>query len=204
MSSAISDFIRDLNFESFLWDLNQGGWFEFVFPFLLVYALVFTITDKIDIIKEKKPVRVIVALVFALFAIAFPITGEGSGYGPGQGQTLGDLMMTMFPGVTAFSIAVLALYIVVAMLGIDLMRFFGEKEDQNKILKYILGGLGFLVVLYYFGLGFEWWSPNSSGELSWLFDILEDPLLYILILFGLFFWWVTKDDGDSKPPKSED
>lgn len=192
MSSAVSDFIRDLDFKSFLSDLDQGGWYEFVFPFLLVYALVFTITEKIHIVKDKKPVRVIISLVFALFAIAFPITGEGSSVG--SGKTLGDLMMIMFPGVTAFAIGILALYIVIAMLGIDLMKFFGNDEKTNNILKYILGALGFFVVIYYFGTGFGWWYAGDSGELDWLFEILEDPTLYIILVFGLFFWWVTKDD----------
>ncbi len=43
-------------------------------------------------------------------------------------------MSVLFPGVTAFTMGILALYIVVAMLGIDLTKFFGNDDDNNNIL----------------------------------------------------------------------
>lgn len=190
---SVSEFFEDVDFEEFLDALYDGGWFEYVLPFMLIYAVVLTILNKVELFKDKKPVRVIIAAVFGLFAIAFEIPGSGN-------NTLGDLMMALFPGVSAFTVGVLALYIVVAMLGVDLTKFFGEGEDSNKFIMWILGALGLFVVIYNYGVGLEWWGDGDYGWWDWLIGydgILRDPMLYILVLFGLFFWWVTKDNDES-------
>lgn len=199
---TISEVLSGLDFGSFLVSLQQGGWFDFVFPFMLVYAVVFTILKNVELFKDKKSVRIIIALVFALFSIAFPITSEtncgfvGGSYQSGvvPGCTIGSLMMTLFPGVTAFSFGILALYIIIAMLGVDLTKFFGDKDEYNKYVVWILGGLGLIVVVYYFSLAFGWTGFNTGSEIDRFF---KDPMLYILILFGVFFWWVTKDEDNS-------
>lgn len=188
---VVGDMLRDLDIASFINDLEYGGWFEYVFPFMLVYAIVFTILNYVHIFDDKKPVKVIIAFVVALFAIAFPITDDN--------LTLGELMEVLFPGVTAFTIGILALYIVVAMLGIDLNKFFGDDEGNNNILKYILGGIGLIVVAYYYAKAFGW----NGWDGSWLEDLLTDPLLYILIIFGLFFFWINSDEGEGNSKKRE-
>jgi len=205
--ATISNFFANLRFDQLLAGLYQGGWYQYVFPFMLVYAVVFTILNKVTLFEDKKPVKIVIALVFALFAIAFPVTGDSYTCGinlsvnPTYGcETLGDLMMVLFPGVTAFAIGVLSLYIVAAMLGLDLMNFLGTEKD-NKILKYILGGLGLFVVIYYYARGFGWFGFQSS-QTFWLTSLLGDPMLWILIIFGLFFFWVTGDETNS-PKKSK-
>ena len=202
---VLTDRLSDLDFQNFLGALFDGGWFDFVFPFLLVYAVVFTILEKVHIFENKKSVRIIIALIFAIFAISFPITGDlnscsipnyGQGYYSGGCETLGSMMMILFPGVSVFAIGILSLYIVVAMLGIDLTDFLdGEKKDY---IKYILGGLGFIVVLYYYAKGFGWIGFDDDNWL-WGYDgILRDPLLYILAVFGFLFFWISSDDDESK------
>jgi len=201
--AVISNFFANLRFDEFIAALFYGGWYQFVFPFMLVYAVVFTILNKVDLFADKKPIKVIIALVFSFFAIAFPITGDAVSCGlksspqvaSGSCQTLGDLMMVLFPGVTAFAIGVLALYIVAAMLGVDLVNFFGANEKDNKMIRYILGGLGIFVVIYYYARGFGWFGFSNSN--FWLLNLFQDPMLYILIIFGLFFFWVTKDESKS-------
>ncbi|MCB0370267.1 MAG: hypothetical protein KDD45_12800 [Bdellovibrionales bacterium] len=198
MAGSISDWLREADFGTILGDLEAYGWFHFVFPFLLVYAVVFTVLNKVEIFDEKKPVKVIIALVFSLFAVAFPISDQsdcgisGSSYNFGTsngGCTVGDLMISLFPGVTAFSMGILALYIVAAMLGVDLTKFLGSSA-KDAWIRYVLGAVGLLVVIYYFALGFGWNGFNGSG----FEDFFKDPLLYIIIIFVLFFWYVSKDD----------
>lgn len=191
---TVSDALSEVDFADFIYDLDRYGWFEYVFPFMLVYAIVLTILNNVDIFKERKSVRVIISLVISLFSIAFEITDTG--------ETLGDLMMVLFPGITAFSMGVLALYIVVAMLGVDLKKFFGDdNEDQNKWILYILGGLGLLVVVYYYAKGFGWDGFDSGSELR---EFIEDPMLYILIIFGAVFWFITKEDTPNRDEEDEE
>lgn len=203
---ALTDSLADVNFLDFIDALFRGGWFDFVFPFLLIYAVVFTILQNVKIFEDKKSVRIIIALVFGLFAIAFPITGDLScnipNAGVGNGgyynngcQTLGSLMMTLFPGVSAFSIGILGLYIVIGMLGIDVNDFLDG--DSKKYVTWILGALGLFVVIYYYALGFGWDGFDGNNWL-WGYDgILRDSLLYILLVFGFLFFWVTKEDDNS-------
>ena len=197
----VSDFFSDIDFGEFIGALYDNGWYEVVFPFMLVYAVVFTILNQVAIFEDKKPVKVIVALVFAFFSVTFPIAEGPISCGFGAGSTtlhsdisLGDFMACLFPGVTAFTMVVLALYIVAAMLGVDLADFFGDGKKPNKIT-YILGAIGVFVVGYYYARGFGW--DGFEGSDNWLWGdngVLFDPFLYVLIVFVGFFYWVTKDD----------
>ena len=208
MATSISNWLREVDFATFLYDLEAYGWFHFVFPFLLVYAIVFTILNKVEIFEDKKPVKVIIAFVFSLVAVSFPITDEtscgyhSSSYALFGGQcTVGDLMISLFPGVTAFSMGILGLYIIAAMLGVDLTKFFGkDADDKNKWVMYVLGALGVLVVIYYYARGFGWDGFDGSG----LHEFFSDPLLYIIILFGLFFWYVSGDEDEFKQRENID
>lgn len=199
--STISDFIADADLRSFFFDLADAGWFHYVFPFLLVYALVLTILNRVEIFQKNKAVRIVIAAIFGIFAIAFPISEGPCGspiagnFGITNGCTIGDLMISLFPGVTAFSIGILALYIVAAMLGVDLMSFLGKDESNQQVMRYILGFIGLIFVIFYFGLGYGWWDNFNSN--FWLFEILRDPLLYIIIIFALLFFWISGEDGDS-------
>ena len=192
--SAVVDGLSSVDFEGFIEGLIQGGWIEFFFPFLLMYAIVLTVMSKAEVFKENKAVRVIIALVFALFSVIFPVSSTCNidvekhlDY-----CTLGTYMAGLFPGVSLFAIGVLCLYIVAALLGQDLTTFLGDGQS-NKPLLYILGGIGALIV------GWQWLSAffdidSSSG--FWGSDILQDPVLYILILFVLLFWWISRDDEE--------
>ena len=202
--SAVADFFDNIEFYDVIDILVEGGWYHYLFPFLLVYAIVLTILNRAKIFEKSKPTRVIIALVFALFSIAFPITDSNcyaSGYsGITPGCTLGDFMVVLFPGVTAFTIGVLALYIVAAMMGVDLMRILGDDENKQQVMKYVLGVLGALVVIYYYAKGFGWEGLNSN---FWLWELLQDPFLYIIIIFGLVFFWVSKDGGEESSDEGE-
>ena len=215
---TLSEMLGDMDIQSFFQTLFDGGWYDFVFPFLMVYAIVFTILPNIKIFSDdgpedanktnKKPIRIIIALIFAFFAIAFPISGDvascGIATGPGGGvgsdscQTLGGLMMTLFPGVTAFSFGVLGLYIVAGMLGLDLNNIIkiGKGNDAKPIVTYVIGGLGALIVVYYYARGFGWDGFGVIGD-WWIWELLGDPALLMLIIFGFLFYWISKDETNS-------
>lgn len=184
----ISDFFNSVNFNDIINPLIYGGWYQYLFPFLLVYAVVLTILNRVEVLKDNKATRVIVAFVFGLFSIAFPISNDG--------RTLGEFLMVLFPGVTAFTMGVLALYIVAAMLGVDLIKLLGESDEQKKTMRLILGGLGILVVAYYYAKGFGWYGLDNSN--FWLWQLLSDPLLWIIIVFGVIFYWISSEDNSSR------
>lgn len=208
---ALTNKLSEVDFVGFITALYSGGWYDFVFPFMLVYAIVFTILQKVKII-DKKSVKVVIALVFALFAVAFPINGNldcgvnstsGGGYNA-DCPTMGSLLMSLFPGVTAFAFGVLALYIVIAMLGVDLTEFLGG--DFNNYVKYIIGGIGAFVVIYYYAVAFGWNGFDSGGTFDWLWGdngLIWDPMLYILAIGGWIFYMISSGDNDEPDDDDE-
>ena len=192
-NSVILDSLASIGFREFLDSLIRGGWVEFFFPFLLIYAIVLTIMNRVEVFKGNKATRVIIALVFALFSVSFPIsqtcninTSVHLGY-----CTLGSYMSALFPGVSLFAIGILCLYIIAALLGRDLTNFLGK---DNPLVIYILGGIGALIVLWQWGNAFfDFGGGGSLGD-NWFLRLLQDPVLYIIILFIVLFWWISKED----------
>jgi hypothetical protein len=199
--ASISNWFSEVNFSSFLVNLEQNDWFAYVFPFLIIYTVIFAVLGRVDLFKDKKSAKVSIAIVFSLFAIAFPISDSSSCglYGGGHALngdcSIGDLMVSLFPGVTAFSVGILGLYLVSAMLGVDLMNILGESEKEQKIVRIVLGFLGLLIVLYYFARGFGWVGIGGTG--GGIREFFTDPLLYMIIVFGLFFFYIGRDDKKS-------
>lgn len=189
--SFVLDSLSSVDFYGFINALIDGGWVEFFFPFLLIYAIVLTIMNRVEVFKGNKATRVIIAFVFALFSISFPVsrtcnieTTYQLGY-----CTLGSYMAALFPGVSLFAVIILALYIIAALLGRDLTEFLGK---DNNLVVYVLGGIGALIILWQWGSAF--FDFGGSYGNNWFINLLQDPVLYILILFILLFWWISKED----------
>lgn len=193
-ANTLSNLLADMDLPGLIINLERYGWFHIVFPFLLVYAIVFTILNQISLFEERKPVKVIVAFVFAIFSVSFPINAFG--------ETIGDLMILLFPKVTAVTMGILSLYIIAAMLGVDLMSFLGKDNENNNIIRYILGAIGLLIVGYYFGIAMDWWRDDFRN--LWLIQLLTDPLLWVIVVFVFFFWYLSKDDSEDHRKKHKD
>jgi hypothetical protein len=193
---ALSDFLSDMDLVDFFETMKSQGWFEYIFPFMLIYVIVFTSLKQVEIFKEKKSVRIIISVVIGLFAVAFPINETG--------DTIGVFLQGLFPGVTAFSLGILALYIIAGLLDVDLLEFLGRTKKDKKIMQIVLPILGMLFVVFYFGKGFGWWDETTIGdEFDWLIEFITDPLLWVLIVFGLVMFWVNKDDEKNLSDKSK-
>ncbi len=187
MAGPVTDFLSSLDFTSIVGTFNTYGWTNIFFPFLLIYAIVFTILDNVEIFKggNKKKIRIVIALIFAIISVAFPINDNN--------DTIGDLISVLFPGVGAITMGILGLYIVAGMMGKDLLGFLDDPE-HNKWVKYVLGGVGALFVLFYFGKGMGWFSSSITD--NFFVRLILDPGLWILVILFLLFRWVT-DDGST-------
>ena len=52
--ASISDFFSDINLFDFVETLVDGQFFDVVFPFLLVYAILFTVLQRVKIFQNKR------------------------------------------------------------------------------------------------------------------------------------------------------
>jgi len=195
MAGPLTNALNSIDFQSIINSLRNSGWLQYFFPFLLVYAITYVVLDKIKLFegKEKKPVRVIISLVFAITSIAFDVT---------QGHTLGDLLYNLFPGVSALSVAILGLYIIMAMFDVDPMEFTGDK-DIDKYIKITLGVIGVIWLIYYFGLGLGYWN-NVNWQDNFVIRLLKDPTLWILVVMYFTFKWISSDETENKSKKNKE
>lgn len=66
-------FLASASITDFLNAMSDQGFFAYVLPFLLIFALVFGILNQIKIFKESKGVNGIIALVVGLLALQFDL-----------------------------------------------------------------------------------------------------------------------------------
>ena len=126
MSSTLVDSFRKMDFFEIRDTLRDESYTDVLFPFLLIYALIYTALTKIKLFQNKsgnpnKPVITIISLTFSWFATAYEIS---------PGYSMGKLLSLMFPNISALTIGILTLYIVGAMLNKNffknLVRFNGD------------------------------------------------------------------------------
>ena len=55
---------------------EQAGFFTYLLPFLLIFALVFGILTQIKLFKDSKSINGIIALVVGLLALQFPMVPQ--------------------------------------------------------------------------------------------------------------------------------
>ena len=135
----------------------------YIFPFLLLYGLVFTIlsSDKITIFRNKngvlmKKVVIIISFIFASFGSVIEI---------GEGKNLASFMEILFPNVTTIGLLILALYLVGSSLGYDFFRGIYRKDTTAYIIIFfvlLVFGISFFIFLDYTNLlNFSDMSSNS-------------------------------------------
>lgn len=59
-----------------LYEWEQAGFFSYLLPFLLIFALIFGILQQIKLFKDNKAINGIIALVVGLMALQAPMVAE--------------------------------------------------------------------------------------------------------------------------------
>lgn len=182
-----------LDFRSMFSYWQQLGLTDVILPFLLLFAILFGVLQKVAIFSEKvgekrvpnKKINAIIALTISLLAVIPHVTG---GY-PG-GVDIVDLMNRFLPQSTFVILVVIMVLLLVGLVG-------GGIPSGITMLVGLAGvvALG-LIILHAV-------SPYQRLPL-WL-QFFNDPafqaLIIILIVFGLIVWFVTRDEesGDKRP-----
>lgn len=125
---------------------EQIGFFSYLLPFLLIFALVFGILVKVKLFKDNKAVNAIIALVVGLMAVQF------------------DLVSTFFSNVFPMMGVALAIILILFIL----MGLFLDPE--HPAMNWILFGVGaiiFIVVLVQ-SAGAMGWSAGYWWQDNWV------------------------------------
>lgn len=133
---------------------QSAGVYQFVLPFLLVFAIVFGILTTTNILGKNKGIHVIIALVIGLMSI---------GYSSSLGFSLGDFLQTLFPRL-GIGLAVLVAVMVLVGLFVS--------DDERKYWLWGLGAIGIIIALVIISQTFDALSFFSfsgySDNIGWI------------------------------------
>ena len=145
------------SFGDLLVQMEQAGFFAYVLPFLLIFALIFGILTRTQIFKNNKAINAVIAFVVGLLALQFDFVPV--------------FFSEIFPRLGVGLAVILALLILAGL-------FF---DPANKMVNYGLLAVGiivFLVVLVQ-TVGVAGWYSGF-----WLYDNWSRILL-VLIVIGI-------------------
>jgi len=163
---------------SVLLQWQSAGVFDYLLPFLLIFALVMAILQKSKILGDQKGLNIIISVVIGFLAL--------------QLDFVPMLFRELFPRV---GVAVAVLLILLIFIGM-----FVDVDDKTKWPSYVLMAIGFVMFLIIIVQSFDrfgWYgSWNMTDYTGWI--ILAVLLIGLIVAVSV----AKNDSGSSKPSKT--
>jgi hypothetical protein len=152
------------SFSELLMYMEQAGFFAYVLPFLLIFALVFGILTKVKIFGDNKAVNAVTALAVGLLALQF------------------DFVPLFFSQI--FPRLGIGLAIILALL--VLVGLFAPSKPEAWT-HWIFFGAAFIVFVVVVVQTFGWlgWGQASLWYYNW------PQILVVALILGLFIWMLV-------------
>jgi peptidoglycan/LPS O-acetylase OafA/YrhL len=150
---------------------EQMGFFSYLLPFLLIFALVFGILTKTNIFKDNKTVNGIIALAVALMALQFNFVSE--------------FFSQVFPRV-GVGLAVILIIMIIAGLF--------APQDSN-VVNYILLGVGVLIV----GFILIQSAGQLGWQVGQFWDKYAGVIIAIILIVVVVIALINSKSGDKEP-----
>ena len=169
-------------FPEMLQNLQNMGFFLYLFPFLLSLAIFYGVMS-VPPLSEKleKSARTLIALVFSFFVMLY------SSWNPGLVQFFASMSGT---GLLIAS-GILFFAIIFGLAGFDIKLFFTDKEGKNVKWASVLI-LAFILILVLIGAGAGSLIPlpawSGSSEL-W-------TAIFFIAIIALALWWMGGKSED--------
>ncbi|MBI2176366.1 hypothetical protein HYU40_03390 [Candidatus Woesearchaeota archaeon] len=170
------------NVPDFLVQLEQFGLLDAILPFILIFAVIFTVTNRTNVLGEKKNVHMLVALVISLLVVIPHVMGT---YPPGQDVV--NIINSALPNVSLVIVIIVAALI---LMGIFLPT--GSGVPMSGLLAFLSVG----VIIYIFGISASWWQ--SAGPLGFLSNPDIQALVVIVLVFAVVIFLITAESPMDK------
>lgn len=160
--------------------MNEMGVFSYVFPFMIVFAIVFGLLQKTKIFGDEEKAKGINAIIAV---------------GIGFLSLLNDTVPTFFANIfPKFGVGLSIFLVLIILIGFFVLGDNGEGKNNLRWIGWVLG-IGIVIWAfdewgYYFwgGTGFGWW--------------LEEYLPALIVL-GLIVWGIIAVVGGGKGSNSK-
>ncbi len=168
--------VQDI-FAQLVADLSRMGFYEFLLPWLLTFAIVYGLLYKAELFGDvNKKVSGILAIVIAFFVTAY------------SGPAMADYFTTLFAGSATLMAAILVVVMLAALVGFKI-----NWEGNKKNVKYgtLIALIVMGVVLFLIAMGTSWMQWNI-----WSNTYVTGAFIVLLILAAVAF--IMSDDEDKK------
>ena len=145
-----------LGFQNLLSQLEDLGFFQYVLPFLLIFAVVYAILTKLKVFEENKGAALIVALAVGLLSL--------------QLDFVPAFFQNIFP---KFGIGLAVLLVALILAGAFI-------SDEDKIYKWIFFGLGALIFLVVTFTSLSDWQFVGS----WWWQQYGGLIITVVVIIG--------------------
>jgi hypothetical protein len=174
-----------MNFVDMMYALQNAGVIDVLFPFLLVFVVVFAVLQKSKVLGKDKEVKKYNALVSLIMGFIFVVPHVLGVYPPGYDPVM--ILNGALPGVSIVLIAALMILLLIGIFGGEL---------SGKVTGWLVGA-AIVIVVYIFGGSAGWWYQPPVW-LAWLSDPDTQALLIIIIVFAALIWFITSEEKTEK------
>lgn len=167
--------------------LEAMGLTDLLLPFLLIFAIVFAVLQKVNIFGKKKNINAVVAIIIGLLVVIPHITGN---YPPGADAV--EIINNSIPAVSVFIVGVVMLLILIGVFGVNV-------NIAGSPIGGVVALISFLIVGVIFANSAGWFDRvNLPPWLNFLGDPDTQALLLVLLVFGIIVWFVTSEPGEGR------
>jgi len=154
---------------------EQMGFFSYLLPFLLIFALVFGILVQIQLFKENKAINAIIALAVALISISLPIVPQ--------------FFSTIFP--------LLGIGLAVILVVLILVGMFVDPKNKGVMLSLLGVGAVIVVIVLVQTAGALGWTSWYWWQENWPMII---GVVFILVVVAIIVG-ASSNKGQNTTPK---
>lgn len=168
MFDLIFAVMGNFNFADMLNQLDQLGFFKYILPFLLIFALVYAISTKLDIFKENKGAAILIAAAIGLLAL--------------QLNYVPEFFQQVFPN---FGIGLSILLIALLLAG----AFIPDENGKKTVFGWIFFTLGAIIFVILtvitlssssFTFGNLWW--DQYGAMVIVAIVVITAMILVMVL----------------------
>ncbi|MBU1135902.1 MAG: hypothetical protein KJ559_00110 [Nanoarchaeota archaeon] len=163
-------------FQDVLNQLESLGFFSYVLPFLLVFAVIYALLEKTEVVSKSRGPNLIISVAAALLSLQFDVVPV--------------FFQNIFP---KFGIGIAIMLIALILAGAFISDF--EKDDK-KIYQWIFFGLGSIIFVIILVLSFS--DYQFAGNWWWQQYGLTTMVIILVIVAMIIVATTGKKSSDKK------